>query len=457
MATLLIPPPGWIDPHDWTVLIGGFPQNSVAPTGDTTGSTDTAAIKTSLAVNSLVQLLPGDYYINPNQLSFPPGTGIRGFGAGATRIFVVGGVAGQAGLTFRNPAFPTSGDPFAKTNLSLPSGGFFLDGSLSTAGVNGIEIGDIYLLKLTAIEVATFAGGAGAAGIYFVNRIGWTERARLEAFIDHCDVGLVFDVQGGTNSFAYSDLWVSFHQNVNQNGLSWRNAANTYGGRHQFTGNFQTSVAAQTGVAIDFGSDNSGPQWKNDFGVAIFETNGGLANPHQSINIGTGGDLEVDKLIFRGGPWAAGSLTFAKLNQIAIKTQITEPTIGQAIPTMMKHANVTVLPSATANTYGAATTENPDGKWNALVVNGWSWQPGGTAGENITIQVTSNFADGSNTVFTMPTLVGTAGNTSMSQQQLLTCFYKPTNALTSFSVQTQSTIGSSTATPSFNVAGENRP
>lgn len=424
----------------------------LAPTADQSGARDTAAILTAQG-SGPVQLGAGDFYINPAQLSWAPGQAPRGLGPGLTRIFVVGGTAGQAGLTFRNPAFPTSGDPFAKTNLSLPAGGFFLDGSLAVSGVNGIEIGDIYLLDLTDFEVANFTGGFG---LYFVNRIGWTERAHVRGFIDHCGAGVVFDVQGGTNSFAYSDVKVSLHQNPNQTGLSWRNGAIVYGGTHVFTGNFQTSSVAQTGVAIDFGTDNTSVQWKNDVGAVIFETNGGLAFPHQSVNLGTGADLEIDKLIFRG-TWAAGNLAFSKLNQTAFRTQLLEPTLGSAIPTLMKHANVTALPSATANTYGPPATISPDGKWNALTVAGFSWTPNGVSGENITLQVTVTFADASTTIFTMPTVAGNVANQPMNLQQLLTCFYKPTNAIASFQVQTQSSISSSTATPQFNVAGENRP
>lgn len=73
MVTLLIPPPGYIDPHDWTPLSPGTPALQMPfPSGDTTGLADTSAYTTLvtplISTGGVLIFQPGRYYINQLKL-----------------------------------------------------------------------------------------------------------------------------------------------------------------------------------------------------------------------------------------------------------------------------------------------------------------------------------------------------------------------------------------------------
>lgn len=138
-----------------------------APSGDTTGATDAAALTT--AVNALgyvagitppdgskplrLLLPPGDYYINAPLPAIRPGMQIESLGS--TRIFCIGGTAGVPFIHTYDPSFSTIGTALPSQRGQLR--GIVLDGSRSVAGAIGVQRGDIIRHDLD-ITVQNFGG-----------------------------------------------------------------------------------------------------------------------------------------------------------------------------------------------------------------------------------------------------------------------------------------------------------
>jgi hypothetical protein len=422
------------------------------PSGDTSGATDTAAIKTQLADYSYCYLGPGSFYISPGEITVGPAQALRGHGAGQTILYAVGGTSAQATLTFRNESFPTSGDPFEPANLMGWNGGFVVDGSYGSgapAGVNGIELGDVYAMNLFNVVVREF-NGSGSKGIRVNNTIGWTERVWVVAHVSHCNTAVTWehnDAGGGqsTTSMAYSHWWVTVHQNAGQNGFSVLNGCSVYGGSVWFGGNFNSAEDSNTSIALMIGHDGNGGNIQSAAGSISFETDGSSGGSYvqaTDMYIGTSASLRLaGNLIFRGGnAWVAGT---ASRTQVTCNGFQQTATLGNGSLYPKKAANTSVAVGTTANTPGATTTISPDGAFEQLIPTMFSWTIAGIGSETVTITVVSNFADGTTETNTD---TSTTDQTKVWAASSIGNMMKATNPINSFSLTAQSTISGSAAT-----------
>jgi len=455
----------------------GFVQQQtgcVTPSGDTSGTTDTANIRAALADYGGCFLYPGSYYVTPGQttassapgVSVGPGQFLRGYGAGSTVIYPVGGSSGQAAVTFRNPAFPATGggDPFASSNLVGWNGGFSVDGSHGSgapSGVHGIEMGDIYLLNLMNVCIRNFTG-ANSIGLRVNNTIGWTERAFCSVSIDNCAHGMTWcNVDGGGGhsapSMAYSHWWVSMHQNANQNGFELQNGVSVYGGTVQLGGNFYSGSGSNTGIALIIGQDGNGGNIQTCIGNICFETDGASGGSNVQFTdmyIGTNASLRIaGNLLFRGSTpivWQAGTAT---PTQVTVTGFCQTAALGFGGFRPLKSTGNTLTPSATANTLGTALTINPSSGWQSLMPTGAWWSIAGIGAETITLSVTANNADGTTNTMT------TSGTTDLNNSEITNAQFgtllKSNVPANSFTVAVESSIASSGASVTFSMIGLN--
>lgn len=214
----------------------------LAPSGDATGATDAGALDQAFNVSGYdyVFLLPGTYYVD-STVSMGIGQRLIGAGINATIVNWTG-----------------TGDCFSQTysgpysGLTTVGGGITdltIDGTSSTAPSAGIHAGDIESLCYDRTFIRNFAG-VGDIGFHFDNRYTQTERLSGELHTANCASGYVFDVNGGTGSFARPNLVLECNTaSGSQNGVVVQAGANIYDPvRFAICGNF--SGTGGTGGAV---------------------------------------------------------------------------------------------------------------------------------------------------------------------------------------------------------------
>lgn len=252
----------------WSNLI----NLQIYPSGDTSGSTDTANINSAISSltssGGVIVLAAGTYYWTCGSISVTnAGTFIQGAGINATLISAVG-----TGDTFR---MYWSGTYSGTTTVGGGITDLTIDGTNAGAGSSGIHMGDIESLHVDVV-VRKFTG-TGSIGAHFDNQYNWTERlyGRVRSYGNQTAV--VFDESdnsGGSphssaGSFARLDMDVSITQdNANYNGVVVQNGAYIYDGRLRISGNFTGSSTALTGTPAVLTVTGSGPTGHANAGTA---------------------------------------------------------------------------------------------------------------------------------------------------------------------------------------------
>jgi hypothetical protein len=220
----------------------------LAPSGDTSGAADAAAITAAVAAlpaagGQVTLLATGPWYLKCGQVSInasgvlinAPGVTVNAVGTGDvirmhdtsninTRTVYGGGITG----------FPV------------------IDGTSAGAASTGLHIGDIFQLQVD-VAVQNFSG-TGGIGVHFDNASYWTEQLRAHVYAQNCATGVNFDVTGAltsTTSYARADvsLWID-QVGPTFDGVTFTNGATIYDGQFVMGGNFGGSSSALTSATL---------------------------------------------------------------------------------------------------------------------------------------------------------------------------------------------------------------
>jgi hypothetical protein len=432
------------------------------PSGDTSGAADTATLTALLLANTRIRVvlggIGGKYYFNPG-IVVGAQQGVLGLGSGLTEIFAVGGTSGQATLTFRNPSFPAGSSGAASprlawTNLSIPSGGFRLDGTSATSGVHGIEAGDIFQLDLTNVTIVSFTGGVG---LRINNTIGWTERAHVQADITNCLVGVRWEVNGGTTSFSYSRYDLTVAQNANQDGYVWASAATMVGTRLNLGGNF-TAGATNTGYGLRFGSDASAVGLSRCQANIRLEADGSSGTGHTTMDVGASAFISLDgSVVFTNGgiAWVGGTGNFgsAHTNQFFVTGFFSDPAWSATRRTAFK--KVLNLTPGVSGVYGAAVSVTPPSPATGLVPLAATSFTSNISGETVTLRAAITYADGTTATmnWTGVAASGTVDLNSASNGFSWLSLFADNNVITSIAFSCTTSAATTTATDQLTVVG----
>jgi hypothetical protein len=115
--------------------------------------------------------------------------------------------------------------------------------------------------------------------------------------------------------------------------------------------------------------------------------------------------------------------------------------------TIYRQAASAVTPSATIGTFGAAVTINPDAGFTGTLPTAMTIVSSGLATETITIQTVTTYSDNTTNTTTGPSLAVIVGMLLGSDNR----------TVKSLAFSVKSSIGSSTASLTFNVIGLNLP
>ena len=261
MTTQITLPPTRADgdpnpPADMNLVSGALAAMSatvyITPTGDNTGTDDTANLNAALdalpATGGTVWLSPGTFYITCGSVTITSVyVYIRGSGMWATTISAVG-----TGDCIRIYNTDTSG-------LLTGGGvlGFAIDGTNAGDGSNGLHYGDMRAGQWD-IAVMNF-DGTGSAGVLLDNQYAWTEECHGYFWFSNNTRHLVFNVGGADtseNSFGYTDLTVEILSKTGpagtgQDGVVLQNGALLYNSKLAVRANFQSSsTTVQTNAVI---------------------------------------------------------------------------------------------------------------------------------------------------------------------------------------------------------------
>jgi hypothetical protein len=206
--------------------------------------------------------------------------------------------------------------PFSTTPAGI-FGGFTMDGSGASAGVAGVHFGDIVGATWNPTIVQNFSG-AGSKGWWLDNRTNWTEE---NVFVNCASlintIGLLFDVNGGANSFGYN-TFVHFRVQVNagQTGVQSQSSAHVYSGQMQVRGNsggagswivqvLGTSLMGGTGGAggpelFDIKVETTGVGAPGGLNIAVGAQMCGIGNIDLSIGGSTSANAGSQNIQFAG-------------------------------------------------------------------------------------------------------------------------------------------------------------
>ncbi len=211
-----------------------FDVKAYGATGNGT-TDDTAAIQAAatalVAVQDGTLFFPaGHYKVTTSDLLTLnyPGLSVVGEGIGATFIEPTFAVTGDVIRWQMNPWTIAPAGRIA--NLTI-------DGANAGAGACGLHVGDVFNHCLDNVVVQNF-GGAGSLGIHFDNVTHWTEECTwTNVYASLNKIGVLFDVNGGTNSWGYNRISLRVNSWGGQTGVAFKGGGIYYGGSLQVTGN----------------------------------------------------------------------------------------------------------------------------------------------------------------------------------------------------------------------------
>jgi hypothetical protein len=126
--------------------------------------------------------------------------------------------------------------------------------------------------------------------------------------------------------------------------------------------------------------------------------------------------------------------------------------------TIYRQAASAVTPSATIGTFGAAVTINPDAGFTGTLPTAMTIVSSGLATETITIQTVTTYSDNTTNTQSALTTVTTNATTGPSLAVIVGMLLGSDNrTVKSLAFSVKSSIGSSTASLTFNVIGLNLP
>jgi len=291
-----------------TQLAGGSIVYAPAPSGDETGTTDTAALAAAMpAKGSLVLRSTAPYFVT----KLPDGGPEQGIlCVGLPTVNMVGsGVC----LHIHNASMSTGGGEAEFTgNMPARFDPFVIDGSKAGAKAVGIQIGDINNLTWHG-PVARHFTGAEAIGWLLKSEVAWCERNNIVGISVNNTQGVVFDNGGaGTGAFDYSRFDFSIQAMAKQHGIVMQNAIGLWGSNLRVTGNC-FSAAGNTGVAWKLGADNTAVQILGSHIEIGLETDGNAGVGHTTIERGTLAEVSAQGVLSYkvGGTiaWTAGNIT----------------------------------------------------------------------------------------------------------------------------------------------------
>jgi hypothetical protein len=223
----------------------------VAPTGDTSGATDTKNINSVLSGTGggILGLLPGDFYITGVTVPAQTSSGSSG-GQGwsilgcksATTVYIVGN--GSTGFyVHRTSNYGAQyGLPAQQTTVFLRD--FVVDGSLATGSAVGVDIGDGwgYDLDLVIVNFTT----VGSIGLNIVSRLFWTEKGRFRAqLMNNATAAVLSSVTtNGDVSHEYNFYDFNIFCNEDQQGVVAQNSVNNGGCTLWLHGNMTSTMSS---------------------------------------------------------------------------------------------------------------------------------------------------------------------------------------------------------------------
>jgi hypothetical protein len=164
-----------------------------------------------------VTIAPGEYFQSTPVIVNSPRVSVIGAGSGAVQIT----------CTMNAPCWEIRLNPFTVIpQVGGQIGGFMLIGLPSNANATGIHMGDITCTKLEDILIQGFKG-TNAAGLWWDNINGWTERINLQRVnLDTNTTNFRLTTTGvpATSSFCYNQL-LDLRMNVGdgQKGIDFQN------------------------------------------------------------------------------------------------------------------------------------------------------------------------------------------------------------------------------------------
>jgi hypothetical protein len=338
-------------------------QLLIEPSGDTSGTTDTAAVNAALTAlpsgGGSVRFATGAFYVTCGSVSVNK-SGVYFYGSGkwATYINAVG-----AGDVFRMQ------DTSTYSSRVVYGGGFIgmtIDGTAITGTSSGIHAGDILQLTFD-VAVQNFTSGS-SAGVHFDNASYWTEQARGIIYAQNCVSHVVFDVSGATTStgsYMRSELEIYINQvTPSYDGCVFQNGAFITNGSLKLRGNFGGSGSTLTSAVLRLTGATPGghaPVTNSnitdsylDVGV---ELAAGTFNP-QTIVFGTGCSITGIGLLNFG---AAGAFTAS--NNSGNVTGVFEITGDSTLLTGLGFGtNVGFAGGLNIGDYGSATAVTANGQ-----------------------------------------------------------------------------------------------
>ena len=265
-----------------------LPSYVIMPTGDTTGTSDTAAINaaiTALSSGGTIMLGPGNFYLTASAgaiavtLPAQTTTGTQGgipvnlIGCGAaTVVFVVGNCTGIS--CHRTSNYGTQFGLANPTNACSQIRDFVIDGRNATGSAIGLDYGDGSGFDIK-LRVQNFTG-ANQIAVQQINRTFWTEKsdAWLELYNNQkCLVITNLQNIGGSgaaHSVEYCNYWLTLWLAAGQQGVQILHGSNGGGSRFYFRGNCsslpvgQTTLGCGIGVFEITGDDGTGAGIQND-------------------------------------------------------------------------------------------------------------------------------------------------------------------------------------------------
>lgn len=267
------------------------------PTGATFSDTAIADAVTAMGSDpGVLQFGSGTYKCADSVGTFGPGQSVIGQGKGATTILFSG--TGDCIRAYDPRAWTTFADMLAGTSgpgLGGQFTGFKIDGTGSGTNSSGLHIGDFHD-AVVDIHVLNFAG-TGGKGVWFDNRVTWTERSQIWVHAENCTQCVVFDAgNGGYTSFDYATYWIGLGLNPNQDGVVLTGNVEMAGCALDIRGTADPHAATNSGTVVKVGTSGSDASFLYNctLGVSVeigLDDDSASVKGHTSLNISAVGSI----------------------------------------------------------------------------------------------------------------------------------------------------------------------
>jgi hypothetical protein len=239
----------------WQDAAAGLPPGviALAPSGDTSGATDVAAVQDAIAGLpgglGVVLCGPGNWYGQPgNPIQLAQGQGVRSFAGSAATFWNAAGDGTGPMFEFANSGTFTGGQ------YAAPFGGFSMLGSGGSDGAVAIAASGLQGQRVSDLYVYDFAGGGvdltNAADTY-AEQGSWTN-----IILVNNGSSSGWNVLYSNSSFDYTIFEWLIVALANTDGVRLQDGAQLRGDRFALTGNFYGGADGNTGavIAIDRGA-----------------------------------------------------------------------------------------------------------------------------------------------------------------------------------------------------------